>query len=158
MSPQVVYFGIQETLTLSRDGVWLSNGQEITHEATVRAFFKFLHRDESGQWCIRIGQEQKPVTIEDTPAFVKAVMGSPTEGYRIRLLGKEETEEFEELEAGTLSYSPGRLTCRIGSGWEARFLRGPYHELLRSVSRDEKGYYLKIKGARIDLMADPAPF
>lgn len=157
MSPQVVYFGIQETLTLSKDGVWLSNGQEITHEATVRAFFKFLHRDESGQWWIRIGREEKPVTIEDTPAFVQAVMGSPSEGYRIRLVGKEETEEFEGLRAETLSYSPGRLTCRTRAGWEARFLRAPYHELLKGIGRDERGYFILIQGKRIELQPEKLP-
>lgn len=154
MSPQVVYFGIEETLVLSKQGVWLSNEQEITHAATVQAFFRFLHCDESGQWWIQIGREKKPVTVEDTPAFVRSIHGTPERGYRIGIVSQE---ALEDLKIKTLRYQPGRLTCRTAMGREARFLQGPYHELLKTIGHDKQGYYLEIQGARIDLSADLAP-
>jgi len=150
VSPQVVYFGINEQLTLSKEGVWLSNGTEITHEATVRAFFRFLEQDPNSQWWIRIGNEKKPVSIEDTPCFVRQITGSAQEGYRIALLGAQE-EAFEDLAEGTLSYRPGRLTCRTRNGWEARFLRAPYHEFLKGLQQDEWGYFVQIRGKRVSL-------
>lgn len=153
MSPSYVYFGIQETLTLSKHGVWLSNGEEITHEASVRAFFRGLAQDAQGRWVVRIGQEEKEVTVEDTPSFVQRLGGSPDEGYRIHLLFSEHLGG-EELRAESLRYRPGRLTCLNSKGWEARFLGAPYHEILAGLQKDDQGYFLKIKGARIDLKTE----
>jgi len=150
VSPSVVYFGINEHLTLSKEGVWLSNGEEITHEATVQAFFRFLDQDPNSQWWVRIGNEQKPVSIEDTPSFVRRIAGSPQQGYRITLLGDEEGVS-QELDISTLTYHPGRLTCRTQKGWEARFLRVPYYELLKELQHDELGYFIWIRGKRVSL-------
>lgn len=148
VGPQVVYFGINEQITLSREGVWLSNGEEITHEATVRAFFRHLEQDPAGQWWIRIGNEKKPVLIEDTPAFVRAVSGSAEQGYLLELLGRDPADT-ERLEPSSLRYSPGRLTCRTREGREARFLRAPYHEFLRILQKDEAGYFVVIQGVPV---------
>ena len=156
VSPQVVYFGINERLVLSKDGLWLSNGQEITHEGTVRAFFRNLHPDDSGNWRVRIGPEEKSVELEDTPAFVQSLEGSAEHGYQLVLLGADE-QLREPLAPLTLQYTAGRLTCRLRSGWEARFLHAAYHEILRHIQQDTEGYYLKIKGARVGLSSPRTP-
>jgi hypothetical protein len=153
VSPSYVYFGIQEILTLSKEGLWLSNGEEVTHDASIRAFFRGLTQDPQGRWVVRIGREEKEVTVEDTPSFVQRLSGSPDLGYRIHLLFSENSGG-EELQVESLRYRQGRLTCRTAQGWEARFLRAPYHEILAGLQKDDQGYFLKIKGARIDLKTD----
>jgi nucleoside-diphosphate-sugar epimerase len=150
VSPSVVYFGIHENLELSREGVWLSNGEEITHEATVRAFFRCLEPSPEGGWRIRIGSEEKEVRLEDTPSFVQRLTGDPRQGYRIHLL-HDPDPRGEALDPKTLEFQPGRLVCRTRRGWKARFLRATYHEILKDLERDHQGYFLMLEGARVDL-------
>ncbi len=152
MGPSVVFFNINEQLRLTREGLWLSNGAEITHEATVRAFFRFLNQSPDGQWWIKIGHEEKSVLLEDTPTFVQRITGSPEQGYQIHLL-HDATDRSEPLRAQTLRYSPGRLVCLTERGWEARFLRAPYYEILQHLKKDAAGYSIEIQGRRIQLQS-----
>ena len=155
-SPGAPYIDL-ETLTLTRNGEWLADGDPITHERTIRAFQGHLAplADGSG-WEIRIGRERKRVEVEDTAFFVRSLKGDARSGFMLELTDGSE----RPLDPHTLHYTPGRLTCRID--WqhpdgmkglaEARFLRGPSLEILSLATpgRTDNLYHLKIQGVTID--------
>lgn len=142
-------FGLFEDLILTRSGVWLSNGEPINHQRTCAAFAKNLYRCEEG-FEIRIGKERKTVHVEDTIYFVQAIDGVPELGFSIRL----NDGRTLELDALSLKYAPGRLTCKVphpneGTREEARFLTQAYYELLRHIERTEEGFVIRIEGQTI---------
>jgi hypothetical protein len=144
-----IEFRDNEEIRLSKSGVWLSDGHEITHGETVRLFHRSLKRAGQG-FEIAVGRESKAVVVEDTPYFVLGLEGAPASGLTLRL----SDESLEKLEPRTLSYSPGRLVARVkGGAEEARFLNPAYFELLSGLQEDERSYFLVIEGKRVDLMA-----
>ena len=136
-----------EEIRIDRFGRWLSNGAEITHAETVRAYSQHLGRDAEG-YFVSIGKDFKRIRVEDTAFFVididfpRAVR--LTDGTR------------DVLDLSTLRYRDepggGRLTCRVKGGREeARFLTRPYYELLQKTKQDARGFYLEHSGRRYDL-------
>ncbi len=138
------FFVDNEVILLNSEGVWIADGHEITHEPTRKLFARSLALDEKG-WFLKIGRETKHILVQDTPYFVMRLGGSPRSGWVLKL--NDETEEPLELEG--LSYKPGRLAVKLKRGIEAKFLRGPYFELLRDLEEDDAGYWLESKGARV---------
>jgi hypothetical protein len=136
-----------ETIRLTKDGVFLSNGEEVTHERTVEAYHRFLDRDDEG-YFIRIGRDFKRIEVEDTARFVHAIHwigGDAEERVELQLAdGSRET-----LAPETLAYRPDRLVCRVRDGREeAKFLRQPYLELFMRRLEDgtKGGWSLRIAG------------
>lgn len=147
-------FGIYEDLILTRNGIWLSNGEEITHERTVLAFSRNLYRCKEG-FEIRLGHEKKNVHVEDTLYFVVRLEGDPILGYSIEL----NDGRLLELDPETLHYHRGRLTCRVphpneGTTEEAKFLTQAYYELLKHLEKTQDGFSITIDGKTILLRED----
>jgi hypothetical protein len=141
------FFIDREILVLTREGVWLADGTEITHEPTRRLFARSLVRDAEG-YQLKIGRESKRVTVEDTAYFVLRIDGDPHAGYELLL--SDETRE--RLDPKTLFYRPARLTARVkGGSEEAKFLHAPYFDLLRELEEDGDSFFLTISGARVRL-------
>jgi hypothetical protein len=131
-----------EVITLTKEGVWMADGSEITHVPTRKLFARSLKRDRDG-YCLEIGRETKRIEVEDTAYFVERM-----EGHDAQI--SDGTQE--KIDPLTLTYQPGRLTARIkGGAEEAKFLRGPYHEFLRDLEQDEEGFFLVIAGQRVRL-------
>lgn len=138
-----------ETIRLTRDGAFLSDGEEITHGRTVAAFHRFLGRDETG-YFIRIGRDFKRIEVEDTARFVTAIEWRDESEESVSLTLSDGTSET--LAPETLSYRPDRLTCRVKDGSEeAKFLRKPYLELLMRALAERDGYAIRIGGQTIRL-------
>jgi hypothetical protein len=135
-----------EKMVLTRNGIWLADGEEISHEPTRRLFAKSLHHDSKG-YFLYIGHETKRIEVEDTAYFVQRI---EHHGKRIEVWLSDDTRE--PLDFATLIYSPGRLTCKIKQGKEeAKFLSVPYNELLKDLDEDEAGYFLRNGGNRVVL-------
>ncbi|NDG84076.1 MAG: hypothetical protein EBX52_03440 [Proteobacteria bacterium] len=148
-TPDFSFFGLYEDLILTRNGVWLSNGEEITHEKTMLAFSRNLYRCKDG-FEIRIGSERKTVHVEDTLYFVTGIEGDPAIGYTLRL----NDGRLVNLEPETLRYGPGRLTCSVshpneGTHEEARFLSPAYYGILNHLESDPDGFRITIEGKTI---------
>lgn len=136
-----------EVIRLTKNGVWLADGHEITHEPTTLLFAKSLKRDETS-YFLHIGREMKRIVVEDTAYFVERIDGSPSQGFILHI----SDGTSEKLSPETLRYETGRLTCLIHSSEdEAKFLSIPYMELLKLAEVDEEGYFLQIEGRRIGL-------
>jgi hypothetical protein len=141
-----------EILVLTRNGLWLADGEEITHEPTRRLFSRSLKQDEGG-WFIHIGNETKYVQVEDTAFFVQRLSGTPETGFELDL----SDETHERLDFKSLRYQPGRLTCRLHDreetcgAPEAKFLPVAYRDLLQHLEEDPEGYFLTLEGCRVQL-------
>jgi hypothetical protein len=144
------FFIDNEVITLTRGGVWLSDQTEIDHEQTVRLFGRSLKKDGEG-YFIQVGRETKRIVVQDTAYFVTRLEGDATQGYRLWL--SDGTQE--DLDPDTLSYRPGRLTCRVhGGSEEARLLSVAYFDLLKDLQEDNSNngaYFLSIRGKRVEL-------
>ena len=144
-------FSFFENIILTKNGVWLSEGEEITHERTKLAFSRNLHRCKNG-YEIKIGQERKSIHVEDTLYFITSIEGSPEIGFTLH------TNDLRigELDPTTLQYRPGRLTCRVpdpnsGLMEEAKFLSPAYYEILKHLTQDDAGFSITIEGNKIRL-------
>lgn len=140
------FFVDNEIIVLTRNGLWVADGTEITHEPTRRLFSRSLRKDGQG-WYLQVGRETKRISVEDTAYFIHRIDGSPAEGFVLWI--NDETKE--RLDPTTLKYRPGRLTCTLALGEEAKFLHAPYFELLSSLAEDDRSYFLRIGGQRIEL-------
>ncbi len=148
-SKNTPFFVDNEIIILTRNGIWLADGCEITHEPTRRLFAKSLKRDAQG-YTLHIGRETKRIQVEDTAYFVHRVDGTPKEGCSIWI----NDERQESLDPSSLKYVPGRLTCQIrrnGMIEEARFLHSAYFDLLKETQEDGRCYYLEFCNQRVVL-------
>jgi hypothetical protein len=139
-------FGIYEDLILTRNGIWLSNGEEITHERTILAFSRNLYRCKEG-FEIRLGHEKKNVHVEDTIYFITRLEGDPLLGYSVTV----NDGRTLELDPESLRYHRGRLTCKVphpneNTHEEAKFLTGAYYEILQNLEKTEEGFSIRIDG------------
>lgn len=138
-------FQDNETIRLTRDGIFLSNGEPITHERTIEAYHRFLRRDQDG-YFIQIGKDSKRIEVEDTARFVREVewIGN-AHSERVELTLADGAKET--LNVSTLSFRPDRLTCRVkGLQEEAKFLRKAYLEFLMHALQDGEKLTVKIAG------------
>ncbi len=145
------FFSFFENIILTKNGIWLSGGEEITHERTMLAFARNIYRCKDG-YEIRIGRESKTIHVEDTIFFVTSVEGSPEIGFTLHL----NDQRSVELEPITLQYKPGRLTSRVydpnsGLKEEAKFLSPAYYEILKYLQQDDAGFSITIEGRKIHL-------
>lgn len=151
-SQNAPFFVDNEVIVLTREGVWLADGTEITHEPTRRLFARSLKHHREGGWYLHVGRETKTITVEDTAYFVVRVEGDPATGFELLL--SDGTRE--PLLPETLAYRPGRLTCRVAripGGTEAKFLHAPYFDLLKNLEEDGRSYFLTIRGKRFTVAA-----
>lgn len=139
----------RETIRLTKDGVFLSDGEPIVHERTVEAFHRFLGRDAEG-YFIAIGKDFKRIEVEDTAYFVTGIEWKESPPGTVELRLNDGTREL--LDPETLNYREERLTCRVKGGKEeAKFLRQPYVELLMNALSDRDGYVIQLGGRTIRL-------
>jgi hypothetical protein len=136
----------REVLILTKNGIWLADGSEITHEPTRKLFARSLKHDEKG-WFLAIGRETKRIQVEDTAFFVTRVDAAANGELTLSL--SDSTQEV--LDPSTLRYAPGRLSCRLHSQFEAKFLSAPYAEIMQGLLEDESGYFLRLGSEKIVL-------
>jgi len=115
-----------ENLIIARNGLFLSNGQEIEHESTRKVFWKNLFQ-ETYTYRVRLGWEHARVHIEDTPLYVVSFV---EEGDKVTFAFSDGTREVADLKRLRFE-EPNRLLYFIkGREMEARFLPGAYHSYL----------------------------
>lgn len=136
-------------LRITRDGVWLHEGEEITHAGILANLQSNLRVDAEGHY-LQIGPARVPVEVEDAP-FVILRVEQEGDGLTLTLndLGRE------PLAAETLSFGAGGVPrCRVKAGrFEARLSRAAAHQLLQHVEYDESSgaATLALGGARYAL-------
>lgn len=147
MTENAPFFVDNEQITLTRRGLWIADGVEITHEPTQRLFARNLHRDNDG-YFIQVGRETKRISVEDTPYFVVRI-----EGQNLLL----NDGSVEPLKPERLRFERDRLVVELrrqdsqGRPFHAAFLSAPNMELLRELEEEPGSYYLKIQGKKVIL-------
>lgn len=142
-------FTDDETIRITKNGQWLSNGDEITHERTLSAYKRHIGRDAEG-YFIEIGSSFKRIEVEDTPFFIDLAWVDENKKIRCRV-----TNGFEiEIDPAFLTLSKDRLTYPLhsfipGIPEDAKFLPQPYHWLLCNLS-DEVLNQLLVKSGEIE--------
>jgi hypothetical protein len=126
-------------LRIDREGLWYYRGAEMTRRDIIRLFYRNLIRDESGRYSIKIGTQNYPVDVEDTPYVVWNVRFSgkaKNAGECIDLMLSD--DRIERLDPATLTIGADNIPyCRILDGrFEARFSRSAYYALAEYIHYD----------------------
>ena len=145
---RIIESGVElKEIRLDRDGRWWFDGSEVEHPRVQQLFHRSIDRTEGGTWVLEVGRFTYPITVEDAPFMVLGVTVGPSGGC-----GTEETAvvsvrlsdgSSEAIDPETLIYrEQAGLYVQVKQGrFEARFARGPYHELLSLLDEDDRGGY-----------------
>lgn len=137
-------------LRIDREGRWFHEGVEIVRD-DIRAFFsRNLVCSEDGSYCVRIGDDEALVVVEDAPLVVLRVGGTCQRG--LTLLLSDGTEEL--LDARTLLFKFSNIPyCRVRKDIEARFSRPAYYQLAEFITYDESSdkYFLNMADGTVEL-------
>jgi len=123
-------------LRIVRDGGWLHEGEEVSHEGILASLRQGLRVDGAGHF-IQIGPLRVPVEVDDAP-FAVVRFEPDGDGFALWLNdGARETLDPTglRLREGDVPY------CRVKDGrFEARFSRAAAWQLLQHVEvRPEDG-------------------
>jgi len=122
-------------LRIDRDGGWLHEGEEVSHEGILASLRQGLLVDADGHF-IQIGQVRIPVEVEDAP-FAVVRFDADGDGFALWL----NDESREALDPGSLRLRAGDVPyCRVKGGrFEARFSRAAAWQLLQRVEAESPG-------------------
>jgi hypothetical protein len=140
-------------LTITRDGTWLHEGEEVTHAGILANLWSNLRVDAEGHH-LQVGPVRVPVEVEDAPFVIVRV--EPEEDRLVMTLNDLTREA---LAPATLSFAAdGVPHCRVKHGrFTARLSRPATYQLLQHVEYDEAGggATLLVGAARYPVSAPP---
>ena len=141
--------GQLESIVLDDQGQWSHQGEPFLNQALSALFSRSLQRTKGGTWVLHIAPFSYPVTLADTPYYVRSARLSDDAVH----LGLSDDSQ-ERLDPGTLRYVEGRgLYCRVkpeaAPGFAARFLRPAYYALADHISEEAGGFFLRTDSERI---------
>lgn len=132
-------------LRIDRDGGWLHEGEEVSHEGILASLRQGLQVDAGGHF-LQIGAVRVPVEVEDAPF---AIVRFEPDGDEFVLTLNDGSSEA--LDPATLALRKGDVPyCRVKSRrFEARFSRAAAWQLLQRVETKPEGASatLKVGGA-----------
>jgi uncharacterized protein len=122
-------------LRIDRDGGWLHEGEEVSHEGILASLRQGLQVDAGGHF-LQIGQVRVPVEVEDAP-FAVIRFEPDGDGYVLSL----NDGSSEALDPATLALREGDVPyCRVKGGrFAARFNRAAAWQLLQRVEAKPGG-------------------
>ena len=122
-------------LRIDRDGGWLHEGEEVTHEGILSSLRQGLQVDVAGHF-LQIGPVRVPVEVEDAP-FAVVRLEADGDGFAVWL----NDGSREALDPASLRLREGDVPyCRVKDGrFEARFSRAAAWQLLQHVEAESQG-------------------
>jgi uncharacterized protein len=116
-------------LRIDRDGGWLHEGEEVSHEGILASLRQGLQVDVAGHF-LQIGPVRVPVEVEDAP-FAIVRFEADGDGFAVWL----NDGSREALNPASLRLREGDVPyCRVKDGrFAARFSRGAAWQLLQHV-------------------------
>jgi hypothetical protein len=127
-------------IRFGRDGRWYADGEPIVNPRIADLFSRHVERRVDGGYRLRIGDEQAPIVVDDTPYVVIAAEVTADRGVAIELNDRSR----ERLDPATLEIGPDEvLYCRVkGGGERARFLRAAYYQLAEHIDAERPGRFV----------------
>jgi hypothetical protein len=136
-------------LRIDRDGGWLHEGEEVTHEGILSSLRQGLQVDGTG-YFLQIGPVRVPVEVEDAP-YAVVRLETDDNGFAVWL----NDGSREALDPASLRLRQGDVPyCRVKDGrFEARFSRAAAWQLLQHVEAESQGAppALTVGGTRYSL-------
>jgi hypothetical protein len=122
-------------LRIDRDGGWLHEGEEITHEGILASLREGLQVDAAGHF-LQIGPARVPVEVEDAP-FAVVRFEADADGFALCL----NDGSREALDPASIRLGEGDVPyCRVKDGrFDARFSRAAAWQLLQRVEAQPEG-------------------
>ena len=122
-------------LRIDRDGGWLHEGEEVSHEGILASLRQGLQVDAAGHF-LQIGPARVPVEVEDVP-FAVVRFEADGDGFALWL----NDGSREALDPGSLRLRAGDVPyCRVKDRrFEARFSRAAAWQLLQRVEAESHG-------------------
>ena len=106
-------------IAFGRDGNWYSDGEKIANRRIADLFSRSIEASGDGGHVLRVGDEEAPVQVEDTPFVVRQIREIPGGA-----LEGELNDGTRETIDGSLRLRGDVLYCRVKNGrFEARLLR-----------------------------------
>lgn len=136
-----------ERIELDAEGQWRHEGALFENPRLIELFHQSIVRTSGGTYLVEIPPYRYPITVIDTPRYVRHIrVHQTTEPYQIRLYLSDGSEQ--SLDPSSLSYVPDRgLYCRVktqkGERFAARFLRPAYYSLSEHIIDEEESYFLQ---------------
>lgn len=145
-----------ERIELDPEGQWRHQGEPFTNPNLIALFHRSITRTAGGTYVLQIPPFTYPITVADTPRFVRHVRiaGSEAGGPAVTLLLSDGSEQ--PLAADGLAYVADRgLYCRVrapdGSRWPARFLRPAYYALAEHLVEEDGAFQLDLPSGRVPI-------
>ncbi|HBQ85817.1 MAG TPA: DUF1285 domain-containing protein [Syntrophomonas sp.] len=112
-------------ITIRADGKWYYGDAEMFRRNILNILATHIEREEDGAYCIKLGDDINPITVEDVP-FLAIGYQETDEGIKLRFHDLQEIlldHEFKLTLKGDVPY--------ISYRWEAdtRLSRGIYWKL-----------------------------
>jgi len=134
-------------VSFRRDGFWYTDDERIENPRIALLFSKSIQANPDGTFFLKVGDEQAPISVEDTPYVIRTLEDDGRGGFVMVL--NDDTRE--PLDARALQVgSDNALYVRVKGGrFRARFLRNAYYHLADRLESDEAGrFFLNLGGVR----------
>lgn len=150
-----MFFCKGEKIVLRRDGTFIADGIEITHEQTKDLFYRSIDFDQSNNtFFLKVGYERLDIEVEDTALFVRSIDRTKS-GYIANLTNRESVDILEN----SLEYQPNPakhglyliISDKPNPMNRAKFLSAAYYDLLKDLQQNGSNYYLLNSGKQFQI-------
>jgi hypothetical protein len=147
----------ESDIQIDADGAWFYRGTKMIRQEIIALFYQHLRQDGSGCYFIEIGNQRRPVQVEDTAYVVWTLRwtggGDAAEDCALLLLSDG---SIEKLDPETLRIGRNHIPyCRVKNRkFEARFSRPGYYKLAERLHHDSANdaYFISLNGRQYQLL------
>lgn len=142
-------------ITLDSEGQWRHEEELFVNTNLITLFHRSIRRTTGGSYFLQIPPFSYPISVVDTPRYVRHIRWSQTaHATDINLFLSDGSEEL--LDQSCLSYVPARgLYCQVlapdGGSWPARFLRPAYYSISEHIIEQNDEYFLDLSSGRVSI-------
>lgn len=121
-------------------GRWSHEGGRFEHQRLIRTFARNLRRTAAGTWFVALGPYTYPVTVRGCGRFVRSIALDAAPWLLTLTDGTTEPLDPETLCTDGDTF----LGCRLGDGYDARFVGGAHQALLSRLEQGDGGWRLRL--------------
>lgn len=125
-------------IRIDSEGTWFYRDTRMTRQDIIGLFYKHLKQEDSGRYCIEIGEQRCPVDVEDTAYVIWTLRWAGAGASEDSALLYLSDGSTEKMDPGTLHIEVNHIPyCNVKGGrFKARFSRPAYYELAERLRYD----------------------